>query len=94
MTWPVHRMIEELRGLLLEWDPLGMAEVASDEYDCLLGPIIGKLRDGVSARGLGDFLEGELIHHFGVFPQPSRPRGFAQRLVTWYAGRCDEPQAN
>jgi hypothetical protein len=87
-------MIEALRGLLLEWDPLGVADLASDEYDCLLGPHIGKLRDGMSASGLGDFLEGELIHHFGVFPQPSRPRDVAQRLVAWYAGRCDESQPN
>lgn len=54
----------ELRTLLMEWDPVGVAEFeqVSDEYDCMLSPLLKQLDAGA---------EGEQI----VVGSPKRSRG-------------------
>lgn len=47
----------QLRGLLMEWDPIGVSGIpeAADEYDCIVSPLLHRLHDGVSdaeIRGL------------------------------------------
>lgn len=36
-----------LRQLLDEWDPIGVADDVQDEYDCMLAPLLQRLRAGV-----------------------------------------------
>src|SRR5215471_21434462 len=38
--------ISYLRDLLNEWDPIGGGHVPPDEYDCLVGHLLGKLTAG------------------------------------------------
>ena len=45
----------ELRSLLNEWDPIGVADVAPDEYDCLNGPLVLMLVEGASRDQIADF---------------------------------------
>lgn len=76
----------ELRGLLNEWDPVGVNPDGPgpvDEYDCLFG-LIGRLRAGSSALELGGYVTQQLDEHFGLEPDAAQSYGFAERLFDWY----------
>ena len=74
----------ELRGLLCEWDPIGVGpEWAKDEYDCLLGPLLTELENSVSVAGLVTFLKAEL-GSLGVEPPEAGVRAFAARAHVWF----------
>lgn len=40
----LKRRFAELRALVNEWDPIGLIEAGApeDEFDCLVGPILGE----------------------------------------------------
>jgi hypothetical protein len=78
---------DNLRHLLNEWDPVGVADVARDEYDCMLAPLLQRLRGGAGQREIGDFLRHELKDHFGLDPLPAQPEAIAARVVAWWAAR-------
>jgi hypothetical protein len=73
----------ELRVLLNEWDPLNVAELVGDEYDCLLR-VIGKLHHGSPEADVAAYFREELVGHFGIDPEPSGPEAFAHRVFDWY----------
>ncbi|MFC9437113.1 hypothetical protein [Nocardia sp. NPDC057030] len=78
-----------LRYLLNQWDPIGVADVVEDEYDCLIGPILTRLGAGAGAAVVSEFLWGELENHFGLSPYHHRDHygvdSLANRLVAWWA---------
>lgn len=74
-----------LRYLLNEWDPIGVAEIAPDEYDCMLGPVLGKLGAGAGRAEISEFLWHELEDHFGLDPTRYDVDSVADRLVAWWA---------
>ncbi|MEU6374481.1 hypothetical protein [Streptomyces sp. NPDC046909] len=80
-----------LRHLLNEWDPIGVADDVQDEYDCMLAPLLQRLRRGSGQAEICEFLRHELEDHFGLTPVPSEPEAMAARLVSWWraAGRAD-----
>lgn len=58
-----------IRGLLNEWDPIGVvAWGVDDEYDCLLPSITSRVRRGDGVDELTRFLRTELAEHFGLDP--------------------------
>ncbi|CAL9364886.1 hypothetical protein [Streptomyces sp. enrichment culture] len=75
---------DDLRHLLNEWDPLGVADEAPDEYDCLLVPLLQRLRSGADQAGIGAFLRHELEDHFGLDPLGPRPEAMAGRVLAWW----------
>ncbi|MER6150983.1 hypothetical protein [Streptomyces hirsutus] len=75
----------DLRHLLNEWDPLGVADDVQDEYDCMLVPLLQRLRGGADQTGICEFLRHELKDHFGLDPLGSRPDAMAARVVAWWA---------
>ncbi|MEU3948076.1 hypothetical protein [Streptomyces sp. NPDC029526] len=77
-----------LRHLLNEWDPVGVAEDAPDEYDCLLAPLLHRLRSGADEAAIGRFLRYELEDHFGLDPLGLRPEAMAGRVLVWWASHC------
>ncbi|MGY3201339.1 hypothetical protein [Streptomyces sp. TE5632] len=79
----------DLRHLLNEWDPVGVADLVQDEYDCMLGPLLQRLRGGASQTEIGEFLRRELEDHFGLDPLGLRPEAMAARVTAWWtvAGR-------
>lgn len=81
-----------LRRLLNEWDPIGVADEVPDEYDCMLAPLLQRLRRGADRTEIGTFLRDELEHHFGLSPLPSEPDAMAARVISWWtvAGRTDD----
>jgi hypothetical protein len=65
------RPVVALRELLNTWDPIGIVPDGGplDEYDCLIGPMLGRLERGADARELAEFLRLELDDHFGLDPE-------------------------
>lgn len=57
-----------LRDLLNEWDPIGVADVAHDEYDCLIEPLLSMLAGGARRAEIAEYLRSELRDHFGLDP--------------------------
>ncbi|MEU0103552.1 hypothetical protein [Streptomyces sp. NPDC006267] len=80
-----------LRHLLNEWDPIGVADEVQDEYDCMLAPLLQRLRSGADQAEIGEFLRHELEDHFGLTPLPSEPEATAARLMSWWTatGKTD-----
>ncbi|MFJ3969573.1 hypothetical protein ACIPYR_15670 [Streptomyces parvus] len=72
---------KNLRQLLNEWDPIGVADAVPDEYDCMLAPLLWRLRRGADKTEIAAFLRTELVEHFGLTPAPSEPEAVATRLM-------------
>jgi hypothetical protein len=66
-----RQLILALRELLNTWDPIGIVPDGGplDEYDCLVGPMLGRSERGADARELAEFLRRELDDHFGLDPE-------------------------
>lgn len=75
----------DLRHLLNEWDPIGVADDVQDEYDCMLAPLLQRLRGGANQTEIGEFLRHELADHFGLDPLGLRPEAMATRVIAWWA---------
>ncbi|MER5479302.1 hypothetical protein ABT026_20380 [Streptomyces sp. NPDC002734] len=92
---PATRALEDdLRLLLNEWDPIGVADEVPDEYDCMLGPLLQRLRGGAGPREIGGFLRDELEHHFGLDPVRSDPAATAARVMRWWAAASASASAS
>lgn len=97
-NWRVHQTQRQLRGILLAWDPIGVAGIvhAADEYDCMLGPLLRLLQQGADASRIEAWLTAEVQTHFGLGPDASREARLADELVVWWARRArgqDRPPA-
>jgi hypothetical protein len=75
---------QDLRNLLNEWDPIGVASAVQDEYDCLIAPILSRLKHGADRAEVSQFLLHELTDHFGL-SHPYDVGGMAGRLTAWWA---------
>ena len=72
-----RRAQRELRGLLNDWDPIGVFDPDDeddgsepvDEYDCIRDPLISHLLRGDSRYEIAEFLRDELTDHFGLEPR-------------------------
>jgi hypothetical protein len=73
-----------LRYLLNQWDPIGVAEIAPDEYDCMTAPLLTRLRSGAGRAEISEFLWYELEDHFGLDPARYDVDAVANRLVAWW----------
>ncbi|MFJ7592050.1 hypothetical protein ACIQZO_32750 [Streptomyces sp. NPDC097617] len=76
---------ENLRFLLNEWDPIGVADLVQDEYDCLIGPLLGRLHRGASRAEVSEYLWIEAEEHFGLDPLGLGIDLTADKLVAWWA---------
>ena len=70
-----------LRYLLNEWDPIGVADLATDEYDCLIAPLLTRLDNGADPAEISEFLRYELEDHFDLDPTHYDVDSVANRLV-------------
>ena len=86
-SWWRERGEDELRSLLFEWDPVGVAaepDWPGDEYDDLLEPLRERLAAGATAGELAVFLERHVAEHMGLTPDADREERFAERLSAWW----------
>jgi hypothetical protein len=58
----------ELRHLLNERDFIGVfdEETNTDEYDCMIGPLLARLADGAHSDDIQALLDTEVTGHFGM----------------------------
>jgi len=72
-----------VRGLLLEWDLIGVAGIpeAADEYDCMISPLLHRLFDGADARSLAGWISRERSPHFGAGPDDVQDMRLAESLI-------------
>ncbi|THA80602.1 hypothetical protein [Streptomyces sp. A0592] len=75
----------ELRRLINAWDPIGVADDVRGEYDCMLAPLLGRLRSGADRTEIADFLQHELQDHYGLESPCPQADATAARLVAWWA---------
>lgn len=88
-TWSTATA-RDLRRLLDEWDPIGVAASVGDEYDRMSAPLFGRLHAGADLAGIDAFLRHELEDHFGLGTPDPRPgaraeQAMAARLLAWWA---------
>jgi hypothetical protein len=85
--------IREIRVRIWAWDPIGLARLGApeDEYDCLVGPVTGALREGLPADVLASRLGGQVLAHFGS--QPWEIEAFVADLIRWYRNLSPNPWA-
>lgn len=84
----------DLRSILNEWDPIGVADFApDDEYDCMIAPLLSRLQAGAGEAAIGEFLWHEVESHFGLDPRVSDTDSMAGRLVEWWATYAGAPEA-
>ncbi|WP_431923127.1 hypothetical protein [Amycolatopsis tucumanensis] len=76
--------VEPIRLLLNEWDPIGVADSVDDEYDCLVWPLLSRLRAGAGVDGIREYLRHEMSDHFGLTADVD---AIAERLVSWWRSR-------
>jgi hypothetical protein len=77
----------QLRGLVREWDPIGVMNEPGwprDEYDCLVGPLLTLLGSGASEEGIARYLRKEIDEHFGLAPDNYDLTEVARRLRRWF----------
>ncbi|MET9622762.1 hypothetical protein ABZZ37_18655 [Streptomyces sp. NPDC006464] len=84
--------MDDLRRLLNEWDPIGVADDVHDEYDCMVAPLFQRIRSGADGTAIGEFLRHELEDHFGLDPLGLRPDIMAVRVIDWWTstGRASD----
>ncbi|MFJ8191547.1 hypothetical protein ACIQ8D_17515 [Streptomyces sp. NPDC096094] len=80
---PATDVHDDLRRLLNAWDPIGVAEDVDDEYDCMIVPLLNRLRGGADRGQIRAFLHHELTDHFGL-SQPYDVDGMADRVRAWW----------
>ncbi|GIJ49424.1 hypothetical protein Val02_63100 [Virgisporangium aliadipatigenens] len=77
--------VAALRDLLNEWDFIGVFDpkVNTDEYDCMIVPLLTCLSAGAEAAAVEQFLNEEITDHFGMPETDTAP--VAARIVRWWA---------
>ena len=79
----------QVRAMLMDWDPIGVAGAAeaSDEYVCMISPLLHKLFAGDSSEALAAWIDEERREHFGLRADPHSDVALATRLARWWAAR-------
>jgi hypothetical protein len=80
-----HRA-DELRRLLNDWDFIGVSDpdTNTDEYDCMIAPLLRKLAAGADASAVQQLLDGEITGHFGMSPGVVETQSVAERVSAWW----------
>ncbi|HXD29203.1 MAG TPA: hypothetical protein VN621_10665 [Arthrobacter sp.] len=81
-----------VNDLLNRWDFIGvddLLEFNPDEYACLIGPLLRRLRAGQDPRQLTAYLDRELAGHFGLDGPAHHTKDFAGKLHTAWSERTD-----
>jgi hypothetical protein len=78
-----------VRRLLMEWDPIGVAGVAGaqDEYDCMISPLLHLLFDGADQNEILEWIRTERVDHFGLSAASAADVDLAAKLTSWWSTR-------
>lgn len=77
--------VGELRDLLNDWDFIGVfdPETNTDEYDCMIDPLLRKLSANANTSDIVQFLNDEITGHFGMSVGVVEAGPMAERLTAW-----------
>lgn len=80
------RRSSELRDLLNEWDPIGVIQAGgpTDEYECLVSPVMRLLGQDAAPAQLVAYLREEFADHFGMVTPPAGLLEFATAAKAWF----------
>ena len=76
-----HSSLKVVSGILNEWDPLGVSDYVSDEYEMYIGSLIYELDRGCSVQKMFDILENIVQSRMGVRPNSNSNYIAASKLV-------------
>jgi hypothetical protein len=79
--------LRQLRSILNEWDPVGVADVVSDEYECLIDPLIRLMNEDLNREAVANFLISQLVTHFELNPADYDVPEVAAKIVSWRRGQ-------
>jgi hypothetical protein len=81
----LRRFVDQLRLRIWAWDPVGLAQlgIPDDEYDCLIGPVSGGLKEGLSPDAFEARLDAFVSEHFAT--DAADTRAFADEIIRWYS---------
>ena len=83
----VEHQQANLRYLLNQWDPIGVADLAADEYDSLIAPLWSRLSRGATRAEISEFLSGTTWRvTLAWIPRRARSTRSPTRCVVWAAG--------
>ncbi len=73
----------QIRGLLMERDLIGVIGVpeATDEYDCMISPLLRRRFEGAGTRSLSARISRERASHFGAGPDDFQDMRLAESLT-------------
>lgn len=79
----------EVRALLMTWDAIGVAgwPEAADEYDCMIHPLLERVRRGADVDALHGWIARERVDHFGLDPDTAADLALADALHHWWWDR-------
>ena len=80
----------ELREIINGWDPIGVLRTPdgpSDEYECVVGPLMRQLEDGAPVAVVAQYLSEEFTGHFGLSIPEERIQAWAAQAKDWYSAR-------
>ncbi|HLL61279.1 MAG TPA: hypothetical protein VK338_06180 [Candidatus Nitrosocosmicus sp.] len=82
---PLTQQVNELRQLLNEWDPAYLFPNQGDlqEYDSLISPILGLLKDHKDYHTITTFLETYIHNYFAVTADKTKLDTFVKKLLEW-----------
>ena len=72
-------------GFIGVFDP----ETNTDEYDCMIAPLLTRLASGADTGQVQQFLDHEIAGHFGMSLGQLETVAMAERLTAWW--RSDSP---
>ena len=80
----LRKLSRGLQDLIDAWDPVGLLKTGApkDEYDCLVGPILGRLERKETPDELAAWLGPHIADHFGV--PCTDARRFAAKARAWH----------
>jgi hypothetical protein len=80
---------------LNEWDFIGVFDPAinTDEYDCMIRPLIKLLSAGAGTREISLFLDGEINGHSGMSSGLVQTAPVAERLTASWKATAGNSQA-
>ena len=69
-----------------DWDFIGVfdPETNTDEYDCMIEPLLRRLLAGAGPGDIRQFLDDEITGHFGMSAGVVETGPMAERLTTWW----------
>ncbi len=76
-----RKSIERISEILNEWDPIGVSEYVSDEYDMYINAIVLELDNGCDERTLSKLLKEIVVKRMCISSDEEANQRAAEQLI-------------